>query len=189
MTASSRRDRIAAIARRIGAVVGAIELTVGGIALLTILVLVFHQALQRYLPIDQIAWTGEVSRFSLMWLTFIVAGLLVSTRGHIALEIADAIPHPMVVRGVQVFAMLVVAATGAGLMHEAWTLVATQGIIKSPVLRLPMSWVYVPVLLGSISITVRAAVAAVQVALFGPVLRETADGPVTPVAEDGEATA
>ncbi|WP_062312930.1 TRAP transporter small permease [Demequina rhizosphaerae] len=161
--------------RRIGAVMAAIELTLGALAMLTILVLVFHQALQRYLPIDQIAWTGEVSRFSLVWLTFIVAGLLVTMRGHITLEIADAIPHPMVVRAVQVFAMAVVAATGVGLTVEAWALVDTQSIIKSPVLRLPMSWVYVPVLLGAVSITVRAAVAAVDVALHGPVLRDTTE--------------
>ncbi|WP_062301333.1 TRAP transporter small permease [Demequina subtropica] len=162
-----------AVLRRLGGVMAAIELTLGALALLTILVLVFYQALQRYLPIDQIAWTGEISRFSLVWLTFVVAGLLVSTRGHIALEIADAIPHPMVVRAVQVFAMAVVAATGVGLTLEAWALVTTQGIIKSPVLRWPMSWVYLPVLLGAASITVRAAVAAVDVALHGPVLRET----------------
>ena len=175
MTDQQPVPRVTAIVRRIGAVAATVELALGSLALLTILVPVFHQALQRYLPIDQIAWTGEVSRFSLVWLTFIVAGLLVTMRGHITLEIADAIPHPLVVRGVQVFAMAVVAATGVGLTIEAWGLVETQGIIKSPVLRLPMSWVYVPVLVGAVSITLRAIVAAVDVAWHGPVLRTTSE--------------
>ncbi|WP_162197251.1 TRAP transporter small permease [Demequina pelophila] len=172
MTEPSSRRGLPPALRRIGAVVSGAEIAVGALALLTILVLVFFQALQRYLPIDQIAWTGEISRFSLVWLTFVVAGVLVSTRGHIALEIADAIPNRMVVRAVQVFAMVVVCATGVGLTIEAWALVTTQGIVKSPVLRIPMSWVYIPVLLGAVSITVRSAIAAVSVAVNGPVLRE-----------------
>lgn len=154
--------------RRLLTVLGVIELTLGSLSLVAILVLVFHQALQRYLPIDQIAWTGEVARFSLVWLTFSVAGWLVTARGHIALEIVDTIPRPQLVRAVQVFALVIVAATGAGLTIEAWALVTTQGIIKSPVLRLPMSWVYVPVLFGAASTTVRAALAAWDVARHGP---------------------
>ncbi len=153
---------------RVLTALGRIELTLGSLALLAILVLVFLQALQRYLPIDQIAWTGEVARFSLVWLTFSVAGWLVTARGHIALEIADALPSPKAVRAVQTFALLIVAVTGVGLTVEAWALVTTQGIIKSPVLRLPMSWVYVPVLLGAASTAVRAALAAVDIARHGP---------------------
>jgi TRAP-type C4-dicarboxylate transport system permease small subunit len=156
--------------RRIAGVVFVVELTIGAIALMLILILVFLQALQRYLPIEGFAWTGEVARFSLVWLTFSAAGLLVTTRGHIALEIVDAIPNQTVVRVIQVFALVVVAATGVGLAIAAWALVDTQGIIKSPVLRLPMSWVYIPVLIGAISTAIRAAVAAVDVALHGPAL-------------------
>lgn len=134
-----------------------------------ILVLVFYQALQRYLPIDSIAWTGELARFSLLWATFAAMGILVTSHGHIALELADSIRNPMVVRIIQIFALLVVAAAGIGLSLEAWALVETQGIVKSPVLRIPMSWVYIPVLIGTISTTVRALISAGDIALHGPV--------------------
>lgn len=150
----------------------AIELTIGAISLMIILILVFIQAAQRYLPFEGFAWTGELSRFSLVWLTFSVAGLLVTSRSHIALEIIDAIPNLMIVRIVQVFALVVLAATGVGLTLEAWALVTTQGIIKSPVLRIPMSWVYLPVLIGAASTAIRAAIAAIDVAIHGPILAE-----------------
>nr|WP_269437794.1 TRAP transporter small permease subunit [Arthrobacter sp. zg-Y919] len=134
--------------------------------------MVFMQALQRYLPGGGYAWTGELARFALIWLTFAAAGVLVSTNGHIALEIVDAIPNQMVVRWVQVIALVVVAVTGFGLTIEAFALIDSQQIIKSPVLRVPMSFVYLPVLLGVLSLTVRALVAAVLVAKNGPMLTE-----------------
>lgn len=162
-----------AVTQRVLRVLGRVELTIGGLSMLAILVLVFYQALQRYLPIDQIAWTGEIARFSLVWLTFGVIGYLVTSRGHIALEVADTLPSPRLVRAIQVFALAVVAATGVGLTLEAWALVETQSIIKSPVLRLPMSWVYVPVLLGAVSTALRASVAAIDIAIHGtPAERE-----------------
>ncbi|MCC9195248.1 TRAP transporter small permease subunit [Arthrobacter sp. zg-Y820] len=149
-----------------------LEVTIGALSLITILLMVFLQALQRYFPGDGFAWTGELARFSLIWLTFAAAGVLVSTNGHIALEIMDAVPNQMVVRWVQVFALLVVAATGVGLAVEALALIDSQQIIKSPVLRVPMSVVYIPVLIGVASMTIRALVAAVLVARNGPMLTE-----------------
>ena len=149
-------------------VLSRVELTIGIVSMVAILVLVFYQALQRYLPLGQVAWTGEISRFSMVWLTFAVMGWLVTARSHIALEVADTLPSPALVRAVQVFALVVVAAVGVGIALEAYALVDTQGIIKSPVLRIPMSWVYVPVLFGAVSTALRAAIAAVDVAVNGP---------------------
>jgi len=153
-------------------VMTAIELTIGAVSVMLILILVFIQAAQRYLPFDGFPWTGELARFSLVWLTFSVAGLLVTSRSHIALEIVDAIPNLTLVRVIQVFALVVLAATGVGLTLEAWALVATQGILKSPVLRIPMSWVYVPVLIGAASTAIRATISAIEVAVHGPILAE-----------------
>ena len=149
-----------------------IEITFGAVALLAVLVLVFTQAAQRYTPFDGFAWTGELAKFSMIWLTFAVMGVLITTRGHIALEIVDSIKNPMIVRIVQVFALLIVAVIGLGLAYEAWSLVTTQSIIKSPVLRLPMSIVYIPVLVGVVSLTIRSVVAAVDIAIHGPKLAD-----------------
>lgn len=163
------------ILRRAARIITVVELTIGAIAVLMILVLVFYQALQRYLPFESLAWTGELARFALLWATFAAMGILVTGNGHIALELADSIRNPMIVRIIQVFALLVVAAAGIGLSIEAWALISTQGIVKSPVLRLPMSWVYIPVFIGTVSTAIRALFSAADVALHGPRTAEIDD--------------
>lgn len=156
-------------------VLTAIEVAIGVLCMLAILVLVFFQAVQRYLPIEQVAWTGEVSRFALVWLTFSAAGILITTRGHIALEIVDAARSRLFVRIVQSGAMLIVAAVAIMLVVEALALIDSQGILKSAVLRIPMSWVYIPVLIGVVSTAIRSLVQAVQIAVSGPIFPEVDD--------------
>ncbi len=144
-----------------------IELAIGVAALLLIFFLVLVQALQRYLPIDGWSWTGELARFCLVWLTFVVAGVLVSSDSHIAIEMVDAVHSPLLRRLVRVISCLIVAATGVGLTVEAWTLTMEQGILKSPAMRMPMSWLYAISLIGFVSTTLRASIAAVQFAVLG----------------------
>ncbi|MGJ0203409.1 TRAP transporter small permease subunit [Leucobacter sp. gxy201] len=167
---------------RVGRAIGAIEMTFGIVTLTAILILIFLQALQRYLPMEQLAWTGEISRFSLTWLTFAAAGLLVTSRGHISLEILDSLKSPLAVRIVHVISYLALAAIGAGLAYAAWILADSQGIVKSPVLKVPMSYVYIPVLLGLVSMTVRSLIMAFDVLKNGPALNEIEDDEVEVVA-------
>lgn len=145
----------------------AIELGIGAAALLLIFFLVLVQALQRYLPIDGWSWTGELARFALVWLTFVVAGVLVSKDSHISIEMIDSVRNPLVRRVVRVISCLVVAAVGVGLSAEAWSLTMDQGGLKSPAMRMPMSWLYAISLIGFVSTTLRATVAAVQYAVLG----------------------
>jgi TRAP-type transport system small permease protein len=152
---------------RIVRVITGVELALGVANLLLIFGLVLLQAAQRYLPIDGWPWTGELARFALVWLTFIVAGVLVTTDSHISIEMIDAVPSEMVRRLVRVTSCLIVAAIGVALCAEAWELTHTQGILKSPALRMPMSWLYAVSLIGFVSIVVRALVAAVRYAVLG----------------------
>lgn len=161
------------VLRRAGKTLTVAEISLGALMLLTIFVLILIQAAQRHLPVESIPWTGEVSRFALVWLTFSVAGVLITHRGHITLEVVDILPRPHLVRAVQVFALIVVAAVAVGLSIEAWTLVQTQGILRSPVLGMSMALVYLPVLLGMVSTIIRSLVSAADIALHGP--SESAD--------------
>jgi len=148
-------------------IVTAIELVIGAVALLLIFFLVLVQAAQRYLPFEGWSWTGELARFSLVWLTFVVAGVLVTSDSHIAIEMIDAVRSPLVRRVVRVISCLVVAAVGVGLSAEAWELTMSQGVLKSPAMRMPMSWLYGISLIGFVSTTIRAVVAAVVYAVVG----------------------
>lgn len=160
---------------RIITIVTRIELLIAAVALALVLVLVFTQAAQRYLPFDGFPWTGELARFSLVWATFAVSGVLVTEHGHIALEIVDTVVRPGPLRIIQSVSFLVVALVGLALMNEAWHLIQTQGLIKSPALRMPMSWLYIPVFIGAVSTAIRGLVSAIVIALRGPVLPSSGD--------------
>lgn len=151
--------------RYIVRVVTAIELMIGAAALLLIFFLVFAQALQRYLPVEGWSWTGELARFCLVWLTFVVSGVLVTRDGHISIEMIDAVPR--LSRAVRVLSCLIVAAIGVVLTLAGWELVQEQGIIKSPSMQMPMSWLYAISMIGFVSIVVRSLVAAVTYAVLG----------------------
>ena len=152
---------------RLVRVVTGLELTIGAAALLLIFFLVLTQAAQRYLPVDGWPWTGELARFALVWLTFVVAGVLVSSDSHISIEMIDAVHSPLLRRIVRVISCLVVAAVGVGLTAEAWELTQTQGVLKSPAMRMPMSWLYAISMIGFVSTVARATVAAVRYAVLG----------------------
>jgi TRAP-type C4-dicarboxylate transport system permease small subunit len=145
----------------------AIEMALGALAVTLIFVLVLLQAAQRYLPFDSWSWTGELARFSLVWLTFVVAGVLVTREAHVSIEMVDLIPSRLVVRVSRVVSCVIVSAIGVGLTAAAWELTQTQGIITSPALRMPMSWFYAISMIGFVSTTIRAAVAAVVFAVLG----------------------
>lgn len=169
---SDQQPQRTGILRRAARFITGIELVIGGVSVLVILVLVFYQALQRYLPFESVAWTGELARFALLWATFAAMGVLVTTHGHIALELVDSLRNPMTVRVIQVISLVIVAAAAFGMTLEAWALVETQSIVKSPVLRIPMSWVYIPVLIGVVSTTIRALIAAADIAMHGPIVAD-----------------
>ena len=165
--APDRGRRLPPWLERTGQLLTAVEIAIGVAALLLIFGLVLLQAAQRYLPIDGWPWTGELARFCLVWLTFVVAGVLVTNDSHISIEMIDMVPGDLLRRVVRVVSCLIVAAIGVGLCLEAWELTQTQGILKSPALRMPMSWLYAISLIGFVSVVVRSLIAAVQYAVLG----------------------
>jgi len=165
VTAPSRRT--AGRWARIGRVVTGIEIGLAAAVTVLMFVLVLLQAAQRYLPFDGWTWTGELARFCLVWLAFVLTGVLVSTDGHIALEMVDLIKNPMVVRVIRVFALLTVAVIGAAFAAEAAELIRTQGRLKSPALEMPMSWLYVLPFLGFVSTAVRGLIEAYRIGRYG----------------------
>lgn len=168
-------------AQRVVRAVTTIERVLAVIALTLIFVLVLLQAGQRYLPVEGWAWTGELARFSLVWLTFVAAGVLVSTDGHIALQVLDNIPSPTVVRCINVVAHVLVALIAALFVRECWTLISVSGDLRSASLRMPMSWHYVLPLFGFVSTMIRSGAAAITVARHGVVVGH--DEPSTPGSE------
>jgi TRAP-type C4-dicarboxylate transport system permease small subunit len=152
---------------RLGRAAAVVEVGIAAAATVVMFALVFVQALQRYLPVEGWAWTGELARYCLVWLTFTVAGVLVTTDSHISLQILDGVRNATVRRSVRSFAALVVALCGVGFAAEAWALIVDQGQFRTPSLRMPLAVVYAFPLLGFVSTAIRGLVAAVRFAVRG----------------------
>jgi TRAP-type transport system small permease protein len=148
-------------------VITAVEIGLAAAVTVLMFLLVLLQAVQRYLPIEGFTWTGELARFCLVWLAFVLTGVLVTTDGHIALEMVDLIRNQTVLRVIRVFAAATVSVIGVGFAVEAWDLITSAGPLRSPSLRLPMAWFYVLPFIGFVSTAIRAALAAVDIAVHG----------------------
>lgn len=132
------------------------ELATGALFLVLIFALMLIQATQRHLPIEGWVWTGELARFSLIWLAFSLAGYLVGRDEHITLQLVDMVAGPRLLRAVWVFANLTVAAIGVALTVEAVALVFGDSPLSTPVLQIPVGWTYIVPLVGLVLAVLRA---------------------------------
>ncbi|MFV2196736.1 TRAP transporter small permease [Nocardiopsis sp. LOL_012] len=137
------------------------ELVTGALLLAMVFVLMLVQATQRHLPVEGWAWTGELARFGLVWLTFSLVGYLMGRDEHITLKVTDLFLGDRALRVVWVFANLVVAAVGVLLFLEAVELVFGGSPQKTSILQIPLTWVYVIPLVGVTLMTLRAVANAV----------------------------
>lgn len=135
------------------------EAVVGGLLLTTIFALMLLQAAQRYLPTGGWVWTGELARFSLVWLTFAMSGYLLGRDAHVTLKLIDHVTTGLARRLVWIFANVTVAVVCLNLAYEAFELVGSPSRQTSPALGLPVGYFYVIPLVGLLLTTVRSVVA------------------------------
>ncbi|OLT17674.1 hypothetical protein BJF79_17530, partial [Actinomadura sp. CNU-125] len=148
--------------RRPGRVLRALSLAEAVLAalLLTLIgALMLLQAAQRYLPGGGWVWTGELARFSFVWLTFAMAGYLMARDGHVALKVVDIVAGPRLLRVIGIAANVTVTIVCLNLLYEAWVLVTTDDAQSSPALGMPMRLFYVIPLIGLALTAVRSTVA------------------------------
>jgi TRAP-type C4-dicarboxylate transport system permease small subunit len=132
------------------------EAVVGGLLLATIFGLILLQAVQRYLPVGGWVWTGELARFSLVWMTFAMSGYLMARDGHVSLKLVDYVAKGLVRRLVIIFANVMVAIVCLNLAYEAFALVVKPTSQVSPALGMPVGYFYVIPLAGLVLTTVRS---------------------------------
>ncbi len=94
--------------------------------LLSILVMVLLQVLQRYIPGEGIPPTGELARLSMVWVTFVLAGYLMAHDRHIAIHVVDYFLPIRVLGVVQLLASIVVLLACLGMAYATWDLIATD---------------------------------------------------------------
>lgn len=139
-------------------------------ALLVLLVIalvssVAWQVLSRYLLSDPSPWTEELARFLLIWIGMLGGSYAFRMRAHLGLELLpqklEGIPASMLryftLIIVALFAAAVLIAGGSNLVSLTWELRQ-----YSPVLGMPIAWVYSVVPLTGVLIVFYCAVQALE---------------------------
>ncbi len=146
------------------------------------------QVLARVTPLDNQVWTGELARYSLLWLSFGLAGYLLGRDEHIALDVVDHVLPTLGQRIVKVFSLIVVAATALMFGYEGLDLFTAGSPIKSPATGIPQGWIYFIPMIGMALTVLRAVIEIVfptthegQIRVAGEVIAEEA------VPEEGDA--
>lgn len=148
-------------AREIGVFrwLGYLEQVIGGLLILVIFVFVLMQAVQRYLPTGTWVGAGELSRFALAGLTFLMAGYLYGHGLHIAVLVIDRYTSGRAAKVLHVLTHVLVLLASLLLLNEVWFLLTDSVTQTTPALGIPLLWIYLLPLLGVLTLTLRSAVA------------------------------
>ncbi len=118
---------------------------------------VFLQVIFRFILNSPLAWTEELARYSLIWLTFLGAAYAMSLKAHIGMEFFVNL------FGVSIRKVLYIIATFASLIFfllmviEGYDL-AMQGMSQtSPVLRIPMGMIYMIIPVSGVVLIINMA--------------------------------
>jgi TRAP-type transport system small permease protein len=109
--------------------------------------IVFANVALRFLTDRSILWAEEVSRYAMIWLTFLGAGLVLRHGGHIGIDaLQTSFPRRAAVIRAAIFVLLLgffafMAWIGARYSLLAWGQ-------TTPVLRIPVGFVYLALPIG-----------------------------------------
>ncbi|WP_353988089.1 TRAP transporter small permease [Ruicaihuangia caeni] len=137
---------------------GNIELSLAAFFLLTMFVGVLWQVLGRY--VHELNWpgAGEIARYSLTGITFILIGYLIGKNGQITVAVIDNIAKGRAQVIVKAVAALLLAVICALLTWEAWAMFQSGFSRTTTVLQVPLAYVFALPLVGLVSGTVRAVI-------------------------------
>jgi TRAP-type C4-dicarboxylate transport system permease small subunit len=109
--------------------------------------IVFVNVSLRFLTDSSILWVEEVSRYMMIWLTFLGAGLVLRYGGHIGIDtLQDRFPNAAPALRTVIFALLLgffgfMVWVGIGYASRTWTQ-------TTPVTEIPVGFVYLAIPIG-----------------------------------------
>lgn len=122
--------------------------------------LVLANVVMRYGFGQSFAWAEEISRYLVVWLSFLASGLALREGAHIAVEVLpDALPEPAA-RLVRLATVLLVALFLVLLAWWGWQYAMFAWMQRSPVLRLSAGMIYLAVPAGCVLMLIHLALVA-----------------------------
>ena len=119
----------------------------------------------RYVLSDPFIWTEEVLRLLLVWLTFIGMSMAVKKKGHLRLDLVDGFVRGKPKTVLDAANSLLVLLFAVVLMFTSWEMVQDNWSISLVASGLPAGLFYLPIVLGTASITARVLIGLIVLAL------------------------
>lgn len=149
------REPFRSLMRRLGLV----EQAAGVTLVIVILGLVLTQVAQRYLPGGGWAWTGEISRYSMVWATFVMAGYLLAHDQHIAIKVVDFFLPIRLLALVKLLGHVLIAVTCIAGAYATYDFATHDRGQVTAAAEIPLTVIYSVVALGFASSALRAVLA------------------------------
>lgn len=116
------------------------------------------QIFARYVLNSPILWTEEVTMIAFVWTVFWAAAFMVNIREHVTFDVVYEVVSPEIKRAMAIFSMIVLIVAFVLLIPATWDYLQFLLRRRSPVLRIPMTWIYGCYLLFVVNFTIQAAV-------------------------------
>jgi TRAP-type transport system small permease protein len=112
-------------------------------------VVVFLQVVFRFVIHQPLAWTEELGRYLLVWITFLGAGYGMSVKAHPSIEVLFDKAGKGLKKVLTVLTTILVIFFFWQVIFNSFEFINRSLTQTSPVLRLPMGWVYTVIPIAS----------------------------------------
>lgn len=124
------------------------------VIMLVLVVSVFMQVIFRFVINSPLAWTEELARYSLVWLTFLGAAYAMSRKAHIGVEFFVNLFSGLGKKILQTVATFISLIFFGLMIFSGYNLVSNTMVQTSPVLEIPMGLVYAAIPVSGLLLTV-----------------------------------
>lgn len=119
--------------------------------------IVFLQFFTRYVLNDSFAWTEEIARYGLIWVTFIGAAMVTRKNSHIAVVLLPNLLSPLAARILLALVDIVTLGFLGLLCYFSVTILERMQMQRMTIIELSMTYVYGAVVLGCFLMLLRQA--------------------------------
>lgn len=116
--------------------------------LVAILVVMGLGVFFRYVLNDSLTWTEEVSRYGLVYITYLGCAVGIRRRTHIRIDVIERILPARLGPAVRVLVDLVTAVFLAWMAVLSYEIIGVLWASRSAAVQIPMRYVYLALLLG-----------------------------------------
>jgi TRAP-type transport system small permease protein len=143
-------------ALRLAEVLTRVTESIGAIMMLSIVVINFFQVFFRYVVVAPLGWTEEAMRYSVVWITFLLAGAALFRGEHMVVDIFGEVIPARLRRIQSILVLLCISTFCLVLILFGWPQALRNIKQVSPSAQIPMIVPYMSVVVGGVLVLVKA---------------------------------